>query len=63
MHNKDDKNYEKIEKSRKKRIIIIKKKKHRDGSISFSKERLPSGTSFSEVLLTFRSKNPNYLVE
>ena len=47
--------YEKIEKKKKKRIIIIKKKKHRDGSVSVSKERVPTGTSFSEVLLTFRS--------
>ena len=41
------------EKSRK-RVVIIRKKKHRDGSIDVSRERCKKGTTMSEAILTLR---------
>ena len=56
----DNNEVENRQKHKNNRIIIIKKKKHRDGSVSISKERLAEGTNFSDTLFIFRNQNSNY---
>jgi hypothetical protein len=54
--NLDSLNYNKMssKSNKRKSIIVIRKKKHRDGSVSVSRERMPQGTTIHETIESVR---------